>query len=192
MKHIPLRLPEWIPLVPNLPYPPPFTWSNTPWAGNFSTITEVPAGYHAIKESSIGLWVSWQGLPGDTAWLIEHAHGVLGKPRPLVCKYEFIIFQAGGLYFLLSPYPDDTADTIRPFDSVTWSEIANGSATLSWEEPPLRMSAYVAEVAGYKSLIIRDSLRGRNRWMEQKGRGGRPPGQCLITPDKYLAQYVDQ
>jgi hypothetical protein len=68
------------------------TWYHVPDA-------EVPTGWSNDWDKWNRRW-AWQGLPGDSAWVLEHSLHFLGRPEPLLRTRWATLFRAGGLYFI--------------------------------------------------------------------------------------------
>ena len=137
------------------------------------------------------LWNSWQGLPGDRAWHLEHVHHILGRPEPLLyhVNEEAFIFRAGGLYFLWWAQEDDRLEVFDVPD-VSLAEIVDLLQEQDWHRIRDLMPAG-AQVQVASEEMMQHYARqldweldtvGRNRWIEQKERGGVPP-PYLIPPD---------
>jgi hypothetical protein len=127
----------------------------------------------------------WQGTPGDRAWLLEHAFHFLGRPEPILYrdpgKGDEVLFRAGGLHFLLG---DDGEDDIFVYGAeLTLSDIL-GNGSMMWPEKVRDLNWTVDREWGQFELLLRGEARtkGRNRWIEQKKRGGSPPVSYLKVP----------
>lgn len=178
----PSSLPKQIPRQPHGVPLPPFNAQILPWA-YASTPANLPSGYSA-DWSVWGSWMRWQGLPGDQAWLIEHAFGFLGQPKPLAYDLWTVIFTAGGLYFLLDFSEPDYIRLNCYGADTKWGDIVDGSAHIAQGFSPYRPGGY-AQKCVYSCLFRQELMyEGRNRWIEQQERGGKPHPRLLITPEE--------
>lgn len=188
-----LNTPERVLQDPASELRPSFTYAVEPWANRILGKEAVPTGY-SNDWPAWEDWLDWQGLPGDRAWLISHAYGYLGRPTPLaysVCEIfgsSKVYFQAGGLYFLLDLSASEEP-TLDCYDaSVQWSNIVEGSVAPSHQMFP-HLSAY-REARWYRYFVFDElKVNGRNRWIEQKERGGRPPAQLLRTREELELRF---
>ena len=138
------------------------------------------------------LWNSWQGLPDDRAWHLEHVHHILGRPEPLLyhVKDDAFIFRAGGLYFLWWAEEDDHLEVFDELE-VSLAQIVGLLCEQDWHSiqdvTPAGAQEEVAseEMMQHYSRQFRWELHtvGRNRWIEQQERGGVPPSAYLVMPD---------
>src|ERR1700734_3822808 len=60
---------------------------------------DVPPGWTNDWSDWNRRW-AWQGLPGDSAWILEHSLHFLGRPEPLLRTRWATLFRAGGLHFI--------------------------------------------------------------------------------------------
>lgn len=184
-----MNLPEWTPTDHRFQHrpPPPFNAAAVSWAAQPSiwdldpTIPrdhEFSADWPKWKE-----WYCWQGLPGDTAWYLERYQGFRGRPRPLAYGTESgsVIFEAGGTYFILSVYEGDETLAAYP-PNASLSDIFSRPLRHSSRPTPFPNGAWgpKLEYLRYECHTLReDECEQRNRWVEQKERGGRPPALLL-------------
>lgn len=49
--------------------------------------------------ASFWIWPQFLEHVWSFAWSVEHAFHYLGKPTPLVCLDDFVVFKCGGLFF---------------------------------------------------------------------------------------------
>ncbi|KAJ7703914.1 hypothetical protein B0H17DRAFT_39004 [Mycena rosella] len=132
------------------------------------------AGYLQRNRWHAGYWKwdRWQGVLGDYAWLLEHAHGFPASPVPQAHADDsntdetYVLVRSGNRYltrgtwvrsFPLGPLP-------TPLGMI-----------FGQEQPCLRPTAYT-EASIYDAMWYREyrTTGGRNRWVEQQERGGRP------------------
>ncbi|KIM72583.1 hypothetical protein PILCRDRAFT_739740 [Piloderma croceum F 1598] len=127
----------------------------------------------------------WQGTPGDRAWFLEHAFHFLGRPEPILYRDpergDLVLFQAGGLHFILG---DDGEEDIHVYsDGLTLPDIL-GHESMMWPNTVKDVNWTADRERGQFELLLRGEARtkGRNRWIEQKERGGSPPVSYLTVP----------
>jgi hypothetical protein len=151
------------------------------WYRDGLTMADLPAGWNN-DWSNWTYWYEWQGLPGDKAWMLEHRDGFYGRPMPLMrsnSNDSALCFRAGGLLFLAHA---EYMDRLRVYDPnfpllQHTSDIGNSAAAR--HQGPFRIPAHF-EAQRYHSLCKTENEEiGRNRWVEQKQRGGVPPSALL-------------
>jgi hypothetical protein len=140
----------------------------------------------------LDLWNSWQGLPDDRAWHLEHVHHIFCQPEPLPYHVidEAFIFRASGLYFLWWAEEDEH---LQVFDSpeVSLAQVIGLLYEDDWHSiRDVTLVGAQEEVASEemkqhysRQLSWELDTVGRNRWIEQQERGGMPPSAyCKSVP----------
>lgn len=183
--HIPLNLPPLIPdpLVyeeDNLPHVPSLTEG---WGKELLSIKLPPSW--SIDWSEACDRNAWQGFESDSAWFVEHYFRMLGQVQPVAfCIYgrsTSRIVRAGGLILnlcdghLLWVYPDD-ACVIDIMTANDYIDVPSGA----WHPQDARLCMFTHIGAFHSNSIYEHNAKQRNRWIEQKFRGGRPPENLLL------------
>jgi hypothetical protein len=134
----------------------------------------------------------WQGTPGDRAWFLEHAFHFLGRPEPILYrdpeKGDLVLFRAGGLHFILG---DDGEEDIHVYsDGLTLPDIL-GHESMMWPNKVQNINWTADREHGQFELLLRGeaTTKGRNRWIEQKERGGSPPVSYLTVPQIKMSSF---
>jgi hypothetical protein len=165
-----------------------------------ATLGNVYASWNAVAETGARIpptwsndWsdlgpehmLRWQGTHGDRAWFLEHAFHFLGRPEPILYRDpgegNLILFRAGGLHFILG---DDGEEDIHVYsDRLTLPDIL-GHESMMWPDTVRDINWTADRERGQFELLLRGEARtkGRNRWIEQKERGGSPPVSYLTVP----------
>lgn len=185
---LPLNLPKWTPTYHRFRHhPPPFDTAAVSWAAQ-SSIWDLDPTIPRDNEFSTDWpkwteWYCWQGLPGDTAWELEHCHGLRGKPRPLAYGTESggVVFEAGRNYFILSVLDGDTTLAAYHPEASLHDVFSRARTPLSRPIPyPQGARAPNLDYYRYECHTLRENQsEQRNRWVEQAARGGCPPARLL-------------
>jgi hypothetical protein len=123
----------------------------------------------------------WQGLPGDTAWRLEHSLHFLGRPEPLLKTDEVTLFRAGGLHFILNDEDDFfVIDNKLSLDDILANLRAGGQPIGSPGKD--RSESGQNEAIQFFQIWDWEREHGRNRWAEQQDRGGKPHPFLLSGP----------
>jgi hypothetical protein len=135
------------------------------------------------------LWNEWQSFPGDGSWLLEHAFGPIGQVRPLAFgPHGDALLRAGGLHFVMNfGAPVEDVAKLYVFPASAQPRQVLGAQVASIGEVPPRETAFL-ERNKFNAMWQKEvNTLGRNRWIEQKMRGGRPPPNLLIMPFRHMA-----
>jgi hypothetical protein len=170
---------------------PPEPENTDRWYRDGLTKADLPQGW-TNNWSEWDLWGEWQGLPGDEAWMLEHRDRFYGRPTPLAHNDKDILcVRAGGLHFLTF-----SSGGLRIF--LPTSPLLNNFPDVQHSATqPQEDSRYTAglETRRFQLLWkIENGEMGRNRWVEQKQRGGFPTSVLLkmlhfrpsLTPTHFL------
>ncbi|KAK7685992.1 hypothetical protein QCA50_010803 [Cerrena zonata] len=130
----------------------------------------------------------WQWFPGSLSWILRYYYGILVECVPIAYRASEVLFRASGFQYLfhLSFFPDaqDMVDwypynnvfhlRLCPADVVDDLSSFPDLSTL-WEMD--RSHKYVHARYIYETIYTLEVKSGRDRWLEQRGRGGvHPPG----------------
>ncbi|KAJ7510506.1 hypothetical protein B0H11DRAFT_1191852 [Mycena galericulata] len=126
-------------------------------------------------------WDMWQGLTTDFAWRLEHAYGLPGPVIPQAYADDEIrilqhnLIRLGNRYMVFTPNSDNEVRS--------WSLNASmGHLDISNAEPESYTSRTALTEGGMYGRMLRGEIygKGRNRWIEQAARGGRPHENTLL------------
>lgn len=134
-------------------------------------------------------WDLWQGNIGDHAWLVEHAFGYLGQPKLIAFNQRWpeILFEIGGLYFIMDHGNDYMLISFRHGTLIEdiIDEESYRLRTVSQTTWQGRITAFMEREMFNYFWREENEVMGRNRYVEQKERGGRPPAILLtMLPPK--------
>ncbi|KAJ7108070.1 hypothetical protein C8R43DRAFT_1243587 [Mycena crocata] len=120
-------------------------------------------------------WDQWQGNLGDTAWLLHHAYGFPGTVIPQAhtegwdADNAYVLLRTGNRYLLFNQKFGE------PLGSFPLTLAHPPSVRYAEHQPCLRPTAYTEMLINQRLFAEEFQGRGgRNRWVEQQGRGGRP------------------
>lgn len=131
-------------------------------------------------------WAQWTGFTGDLSWAIEHVFGFLGRVYPLAVhsQHDTFLIKAGGRHFLFKPNQfnlwtfDINAsplDILRGEDEDDFANPHHGSELVDHYS----YDAFFQTDDFLEQVCKEQESSGRNRWVEQKARGGRPHERLL-------------
>ncbi|KIM72581.1 hypothetical protein PILCRDRAFT_829682 [Piloderma croceum F 1598] len=165
-----------------------------------ATLSKLYASWNTVAETGVRIpahwsndWsnlgpkhmLRWQGTPGDRAWLLEHAFHFLGRPELILykdpCDGNEVLFRTGGIHLMLG---DDGEDDVHVYsDELTLPDIL-GHTSMIWPNKVRDISWAAEREWGQFEMLLHGEARtkGRNRWIEQKERGGSPPEPYLTVP----------
>ncbi|KAJ7161072.1 hypothetical protein C8R46DRAFT_1194422 [Mycena filopes] len=125
-------------------------------------------------------WDMWQGNLGDTAWILTHAYGFPTLPIPQAHAFDqdtdenHVIVRSGDRYLLFTTGAVPIGSFELPLPRLLHSRGAE-------RHKFLRPTAFT-EVDVHRRMFCRDfEASRRNRWAEQRDRGGRPHKNLLDT-----------
>lgn len=125
-------------------------------------------------------WMEWQGIPGDMAWTLEHALGLPCQVLPLayaVGNDSATFFRCGGNHFT---FKIGFHTDIIQICSYTPHGNPNGLFRMGYTKLNPNEGVMAAIKMYEINLLIEYQDSGRNRWIEQLGRGGTPDSPLLI------------
>ena len=141
---------------------------------------EVPTGWSNDWDKWDRRW-AWQGLPGDSAWVLEQSLHFLGRPEPLLRSRWATLFRAGGLYFIHN-LEDDIFVIDNKLSLETILAILREGAQSLGSSSKNRSETGQNNAIQFLQIWDRERENGRNRWAEQLARGGRPHPFLLSEP----------
>ncbi|KAJ7116524.1 hypothetical protein C8R44DRAFT_879890 [Mycena epipterygia] len=130
-------------------------------------------------------WDLWQGIRGDMTWVLNHVYGFPGPAIPQAyaedsdSESEFLVFRSGTRYLLFAK--DWKEKTLRSFPDAPLPRFLTPSDS---QLQPVTGETYFTELSVYSGMLNTEFYRrgGRNRWAEQKKRGGRPHPNLVDLP----------
>lgn len=153
------------------------------WGKELSSI-RLPPGW-SIDWSEACDWNAWQGFESDKAWMIENHFRMLGQIQPVAfCIHgpsSSRIVRAGGLILnvcdghLLWVYPGD-ACVVDIMVANDYTDVPSGA----WHPQDAQLCTFTQIGAFYSNSIYEHNEKRRNRWIEQKSRGGCPSENLLL------------
>jgi hypothetical protein len=181
MPHVPPALFRW---APEEPFNPALAerWAPLDLTG-LSDLPACAAWHNDWTRSTV--WNHWQKFPGDLGWQIEHSFGFLGQICLLATTWEGkMFFKAGGRYFIWDAGEQELEEGLKTFDggsnvdplNILRDEYINAH----WLGNLNQAAELEAQV--FEEMWAGENRRGRNRWVEQQGRGGRPHESLLRMP----------
>lgn len=173
----------------NLPHVPSLTEG---WGTELLSV-KLPSNW-SVEWSDACDWNAWQGFESDRAWLIENHFRMPGRVQPVAfCIYgssSSRVVRVGGLLLelhdesLLRIYPGNT--------SIVEIMMANNYADSPfgvWHPIDGQLCGMTHVGAFYCNSIYEHNMKQRNRWAEQKARGGCPPENLLLMQSLPREEY---
>ncbi|KAJ6590932.1 hypothetical protein DFH09DRAFT_190435 [Mycena vulgaris] len=141
--------------------------------------TDWPPGYHTDEFTGYMEWDMWQGAPNDLAWALEHAYGFPGPVHPQAYADDdewagqHLLFRSGQRYFAFTAQSEPNLRS--------WPLTPPRRFFAIGDAQPESMVRPTAKTEGamYRGMLSLEISSGRNRWIEQAERGGRPHKNLL-------------
>ncbi|KAJ7760687.1 hypothetical protein DFH07DRAFT_957522 [Mycena maculata] len=130
-------------------------------------------------------WDQWQGVSCDWAWILEHAYGFPGRVLPQAYEddriygLQRVLLRLGNRYLTYTIQTEH--DKLRSWPVVPMTRQRYFHINDSQPELPTCKTA-MTEGTFYKAMFTREMQEtpGKNRWIEQAERGGRPHANLLV------------
>ncbi|KAJ7447308.1 hypothetical protein B0H11DRAFT_2248371 [Mycena galericulata] len=131
-------------------------------------------------------WYTWQGERGDTAWLLQHAYGFPTSfiPQAFARDTDFddlhVLVRTGNCYLVFNH--GDSEDVVQSFPLDHLLGNLDPNRIHGSRQRCICPTAYTirdVHVGMFSTEFHR--RKGRNRWIEQQQRGGRPHNNLVNT-----------